>query len=127
MNARLGLGAFHGLSRTAGGAALRRAGVCVGAVIAIGLRGKQVHRQLLQELLEGEEVRGAAEEVVQHLALNVPHQLGEHLVRFILVLDERILLPVSAQVHGLAQCVVCKHNLEPCCEVEQAPPNDPGS
>lgn len=23
-------------------------------------------------------------------------------------------------VHGHAQCVVCKHNLEPCCEGEQA-------
>ena len=34
-------------------------------------------------------------------------------------------LTPSDYVHGHVQCVVCKHNLEPCCEGEQAPPDDP--
>ena len=62
-------------------------------------------RQGCQELLERLQVRSAAEEIVQHFVLNVRHQFDEHLVSLGLVLDERILLRVTAQIDALAQCV----------------------
>src|SRR5437588_1058067 len=53
-------------------------------------------RQSGEEILEGLQVRSAAEEVVEDFVLNVRHQLDEHFVSLGLVFDERIFLGVTA-------------------------------
>src|SRR5260370_39101068 len=54
-----------------------------------------------------------SERIENHLVLYSSHQLAEHVVGFCLVLDERILLPVTAQVNPLAQTVHCIEMLLP--------------
>ena len=58
-----------------------------------------------EKILEGLQVRCAAEEIVQHFVLNVRHQLDEHVVGFGLVFDERIFLRVAAEINAFAQRV----------------------
>ena len=65
--------------------------VAVGAVGACS-RMRNCGR-LARKVLEGLQVRGAAEEIVQDLVLHVRHQLDEHVVGLVLVFDQRILLP----------------------------------
>ena len=60
-------------------------------------------RQVVQELLEGHEARGAAEDVVADLRLDVDHQGVEELEGLGLVLDERVALAVGTQADGVAQ------------------------
>lgn len=60
-------------------------------------------RQVVQELLESHEARGAAEDVVADLRLDVDHQGVEQLEGLGLVLDERVPLAVGAQTDGVAQ------------------------
>ena len=60
-------------------------------------------RQVVQELLESHETRGAAEDVVADLRLDVDHQGVEQFEGLGLVLDERIPLAVGAQTDGVAQ------------------------
>src|SRR5439155_12542596 len=62
-------------------------------------------RQLAQELLEGHEAGGAAEDVVADLGLDVDHQLIKNLERLGLVFDEWIALSVGAQTDAVAQAV----------------------
>src|SRR5205085_8293697 len=62
-------------------------------------------RQSGEEILEGLEVRSAAEEIMEDFVLNVRHQLDEHFVSLRLVFDERIFLGVTAQINALAQRV----------------------
>src|SRR5262249_24312321 len=88
--------------RAAGGTSARGWGVIARRFFRSG-RSKQVMRQAGEEFLEAPEVRRAAEEIVENLKLHLPHQLDEHLVRLVLVLDERILLSDRAQIHAFAQ------------------------
>ena len=60
-------------------------------------------RQVLQELLESHEARGAAEDVVADLRLDVDHQGVKQLEGFRLVFDERIPLAVGAQTDRVAE------------------------
>src|SRR5207342_136436 len=60
-------------------------------------------RQGGEKVLEGLQIRGAAKEVVQNFVLNVRHQLDEHVVGLGLVLNQRILLRVAAEVNAFPQ------------------------
>ena len=66
---------------------------------------EEVARHGGEQLLEGLEVGRAAEEIVQDLVLDALHELNEHGVRLGLVLGERVLLAVGAEVDGLAESV----------------------
>ena len=65
--------------------------------------------RLRRRVFERLQVRGAAEEIVEHFVFDVGHQLDEHVVSFGLVFDERIFLGVGAQVNAFAQRV---HGIE---------------
>src|SRR5271165_4997605 len=56
-----------------------------------------------EHVLEGGEVRRAAEEARADLQAHVSHQLLEEPVRLALVLDQGVLLPVAAQAYRAAQ------------------------
>src|SRR5437660_5540334 len=62
-------------------------------------------RDITQEVLEGHETRGAAENVMADLRFDVNHQLLENLERLGLVLDERITLAMRAQADAVTQTV----------------------
>src|SRR5437764_563966 len=62
-------------------------------------------RQLAEELLEGHQAGGAAEDVVTNIGLDTDHQLIKDLEGFGLVLDERVALAVGTQADAVAQTV----------------------
>src|SRR5436190_4118990 len=78
-----------------------------GGALAKGA-GLLVHRPLRhfsQELLESDHARGAAEDVVANLGLDVDHEVLEQLERFRLVFDQRITLAVGAEADAVPQGV----------------------
>src|ERR1043166_3404335 len=56
-----------------------------------------------EKVFEGLQIRRAPEEIMQDFVLNVRHQLDEHVVGLGLVLDERILLGVAAEINTFPQ------------------------
>src|ERR1035437_396738 len=85
----------------------RLSGARAGAGAAKGAGGLvgRLLRNVAQEVLESQQAGGAAEDVMADLRLDVDHQLFEDLVRFRLVFDERVPLPVRAQPDAVAQAV----------------------
>ena len=106
-------GLLHGLLESRlGGRCSRRLGVIclsfVRAEVSLGTEQIFLHkvtREGGEELLESLEIGRATEEVVHDLVLDALHELHEHGVGLGLVLGERILLAVGAEVDGLAKAV----------------------
>jgi hypothetical protein len=71
---------------------------CCGAAGSALLGGK-----LGEELLKRGELLRAAEEIAEHLAVDVVHQLREDREGFLLELDERVFLAVGAQADAFLQ------------------------
>src|SRR4051812_21508113 len=63
-----------------------------------GMFAQQKLRQGGEEVLEGLQVRCAAEEVVQDLVLNIGHEFDKHVVGLRLVFDQRILLRITPEI-----------------------------
>ena len=66
-------------------------------------------RDVGEHLLEGLQIRGAAEEVAEDFAFDGVHEVNEHRVGVVFIFHERIFLAEGAEVNGVAESI---HRIE---------------